>query len=120
VAVKSKYARTTPVKPNRAQRVTIVFVLLFLLSAVLSFPDPAASDCVDLERATSYYVQGAHTVIFYEGMRPVALLEVPYCAIRRESTVHLTKNYLCDFDDILIDGDVCSIMTVSSPSARSY
>ena len=120
MAVKIRYARTSQRKLSRAQWVTIISALFFFISAVLSFPDAATSDCVDLTRTTSYYVQGAHTIIFYEGMRPVALVEVPYCAIRQESNVRLTKNYLCDFDDILIDGDACSIMTVSSSAARSY
>jgi hypothetical protein len=120
MAVKKKYARTTWRKSNRSGGLTIAFVLVFLVSAVLFFPDFAASDCINLGRSTSYYIQGAHSIIFYEGMRPVAFVDVPYCSIGRESIIRLTKNYVCDFDDIIIDGDVCSIMTVSSSAARSY
>jgi hypothetical protein len=93
---------------------------VFFVSAVLFFPEFATSDCVNLGRSTSYYIQGAHSVIFYEGMRPVAFVDVPYCSIGRESIIRLTKSYVCDFDDIIIDGDVCTIMTVSSSPARGY
>ena len=115
---RERYVKTFQRKTTRARRVSIVSGLL--LFVFLSFPLAATSDCVDLRRSTSYYVQGAHTVIFYEGMRPVALMEVPYCAIRPESDIRLTKDYLCDFDNLIIDGGPCSIMTVSSSAARSY
>lgn len=116
----ARYARISRRRPNRAQQVTVVFALLFFVFIVLSFPDAAMSDCVDLSRTTSYYVQGGHTIIFYEGLRPVAVVEVPYCAIRQDSNVRLTKDYLCDFDNLLVDSGVCSIMTVSSSAATSY
>ena len=120
MTVKKRYARTTWRKSNRSDRLTIAFILVFLVSTVLFFPDLATPDCISLGRSTSYYIQGAHTVIFYEGMRPVASVEVPYCSIGRESVIRLTKSYVCDNDNIMIDDDVCSIMTVSSSSARGY
>ncbi len=115
---KGRYVKTFQRKRSRAKRVRIFSVLLFLV--FLSCPVAATSDCVDLTRSTSYYVQGAHTIIFYEGVRPVALVEVPYCAIHQDANIRLTKNYLCDFDNILIDGGTCSIMTVASSAAKSY
>jgi hypothetical protein len=120
MVAKKRYARATRGKPSRPDGLTIAFVLVFLVFTVLFFPDLATSDCINLGRSTSHYIQGAHTVIFYEGMRPVASLEVPYCSIGRESVIRLTKSYVCDNDNIMIDDDVCSIMTVSSSSARGY
>ncbi len=117
---KVRYARISRTKPSRTQWVTTTLVFLLFASAILFFPNPATADCVDLTRSTSYYIQGGHAIIFYEGLRPVASVEVPYCVIRQDSNVRLTKNYVCDFDDIVIDGDICGIITVSSSAARSY
>jgi hypothetical protein len=87
-----------------------LWVLIFLLTA----PAVALSDCVDLGRATSLYIQGAHTVIFYVGMRAVAQVEIPYCNIYQDSIIRLTRAYTCENDKIIVDGEQCIIGTVSS------
>jgi hypothetical protein len=92
----------------------LIFVILML------FPVVASSDCVELRRATGWFVQGAHTIIFYEGVRPVALVQVPYCNITPSSTVRLVKGYICDTDDIVIDGETCRIMSISSAATSSF
>ena len=90
--------------------------IVILLSAA---PTVALSDCVDLGRVSSYYIQGAHTVIFYVGMRPVAQVEIPYCNIYQDSNIRLTRTYTCDNDKVIVDGEQCMIGTVSSGATNS-
>ena len=97
---------------------TVVCAIVFICLTI--DPNPALSDCKDIGRYTSYYVQGAHTVIFYNESWPIAYFDIPYCSIRPESTIRPVKNYVCDNDKIIIDGEPCSIMSVSFPSTQSY
>jgi hypothetical protein len=85
------------------------------------FPDLALSDCVAIGGLfTSFYIQGGHSIIFYNGSWPVAYVDVPYCTINPSSTVRLTKNYVCDGDKIIVDNEACTIMSVYSPATRSF
>jgi len=93
-------------------RTKIVFLVslgLFLLSPVL-----ALADCVSLVSFTDWFAQDTHDVVFYRGSRPLASLNVPYCSINPSSTILLIKSYVCDLDKIIIDGEECTIMTVTS------
>lgn len=95
-------------------------LILFGFAILLLLPTLASSDCVDLGRSTSWYIQGGHKIIFYEGMRPIAFLDISYCAMNSSSDIRLLKNYICNNDNIIIDGVQCSIMTVSSAASGSY
>ena len=92
------------------------FLVLLALMTILAAPGVALSDCTDLALADSSYVQGAHTVIFYRGRRPLARLEVPYCQLYPDSEIRLTKTYTCDTDSIIVDGQQCMIGTVYTAS----
>jgi len=94
-----------------------LFVLWMLLSLLFT-PAVALSDCLNLGQANNYYIQGAHAIIFYYGMRPLARVEIPNCNLYRDSTIRLTTNYTCDNDKIMIDGEQCSIGTVSSAATN--
>jgi len=96
-------------------------IVIFLgLGIVLLSPSIVFSDCVDLGRSTSLYVQGAHSIIFYGGLMPVARVDVPYCTLSPSSSIRLLNNYVCDGDKIIIDGSGCMIMNVTSSSTGSY
>jgi len=96
-----------------------VLVLLGVAVALLS-SSTAFSDCVDLGRATSWYVQGGHSIIFYGGLMPIARVDVPYCALDSSSSIRLLKSYVCEGDKIIVDGSGCLIMNVSSASFGSH
>jgi hypothetical protein len=96
-----------------------VVVLLGVAVTLLS-PSTVFSDCADLGRATSWYVQGGHSIIFYGGLMPIAHIDVPYCALSPSSSIRLLNSYVCDGDKIIIDGSGCLIMNVSSTSFGSY
>jgi hypothetical protein len=89
----------------------MVVIMLLPLSSNSVF-----SDCVDLTRSTGWYIQGGHTIIFYIGMTPIAHVDVR-CPIKPSSTIRPMTNYICDSDSIVIDGEVCNIMSVHSSSS---
>jgi hypothetical protein len=88
-----------------------ILLILFCVVTVL-FPALALSDCADLSRATSWYVQGANRVIFYSGLRPIAYVDIPYCALSPTSSINLITSYVCESDRIIIDGVECIILSV--------
>ncbi len=92
-----------------------ILVLLGLVILLVK-PNLALSDCVDLRRATSWYVRGGHTIIFYDEKRPLASVDVWACTVNPSSNVRLLQDYVCDADKIVIDGEECNIMTVYSAS----
>ena len=95
-------------------------VILMGLAIVLLCPGLVLSDCVDLKRSTSSDVQGGHSIVFYESLRPIARVEVPYCALNPLSSVRLMNSYVCEGDNIMIDGSKCIIISISLASASSY
>jgi len=95
-------------------------VILLGLGIMLLSPSVVLPDCMDLNRSTSLYVQGGHSIIFYEGLRPIARLDVPYCALSPSSSIRLINNYVCDGDKIIIDDSACMIMSVSSTSTGPF
>jgi len=95
-------------------------VVLLGVAIVLLSPAVVLPNCVDLGRASSLYVQGGHSIIFYWGVSPIGRVNVPYCSVSPSSSIRLLKNYVCDGDKIIIDGSGCVIMNVSSSSTGSY
>jgi len=91
-------------------------VLLLSCAMVLLFSTQALADCVSLVSFTDWFAQDTHSVVFYRCSRPLGTLNVPDCSINPSSTIRLSKSYVCDLDKIVIDGEECTIMTVTSAS----
>jgi len=87
-----------------------IWVMLSL--TILLFPAFVSADCVDLGRFTSWILETSHTVLFYDGKTPFARVEIPYCEITPLSTIRLLNSYVCDLDEIRVDGVACRIITV--------
>jgi hypothetical protein len=95
-------------------------LVLWVLILLLTTPAVALSDCLNFGRVDNYYIKGAHMVIFYEGMRSIAKVEIPYCTLYENSNIRLTRTYTCENDKIIVDGAECMIGTVSSVAAGSF
>ncbi len=93
----------------RRKTVFLSSLVMLLLSSSL-----ALADCVSLASFTDWFAQDAHKVIFYRGSRPLGTLTVPDCSIKPSSTILLNTSYVCDSDKIIIDGEECTVMTVTS------
>jgi hypothetical protein len=91
-------------------------VILLSFAILLLFSSLALADCVSLGGFTDWFAQDTHNVVFYRGSRPLGTLNIPDCSIDPSSTIRLSKSYVCDSDKIIIDGEECTIMTVTSAS----
>jgi hypothetical protein len=94
-----------------------IFILLSF-SIPLFFPNLVLSDCLDLGGFTSWKVEGDHTLLFYRQNSPIAKVNLKGCKATASSTVRLTKNYMCDSDSLIVDGQECAIMTITSASSQ--
>ncbi len=93
----------------RNKRVFLLSLAVLLLSSSL-----ALADCVSLASFTDWYAQDSHNIVFYRGPRPLGTINVPNCSVKPSSTILLNTGYVCDSDKIIIDGEECTIMTVTS------
>jgi len=94
-------------------------LILVCLSILLALPNLAVSDCTDLGRVTSWYVQDENTIIGYRQNTPVAKIVLQDCTVNVSSNIRLLKSYVCDEDKIMVDGEECAIMTLISASGGS-
>jgi len=94
-----------------------IALAIIYVAILLWVPHLVFSDCVDVRRFTVWYPQGEHILVFYRVATPIARVNIPNCSIKPSSTVRLITNYLCDSDKIIINGEPCNIMTVTSASA---
>ncbi len=94
--------------------------LLLTVLIIGILPASVFGDCLSLARYTSWYAEPGNTIIFYSGRRPMAVVELAECTVTPASTVRLVKNYICDSDMLIVDGEECRIMTVSSTASSSF
>lgn len=80
--------------------------------AILFFPAFVSADCADLGRYTYWYLETSHAALFYDGKTPLARIEIPYCEITPSSSIRLLNSYVCESDEIMVDGVACRIITV--------
>ena len=100
---------------GRGRRLSMKNVLrIVIVLSLFLVPNLVLADCLNIRGVTGLYVEGAHDVTLYRGMAPVAYLHVSYCNIGQDSNIRLNKPYLCDGDKLLIDGEECTLTSVSS------
>lgn len=80
--------------------------------AILIIPNFVSADCVELARYDNSMVEDTHAVIFYAGKRALARVKISDCEVRPLSTIRLLGSYVCDSDQIFIDGEPCNILSV--------
>ncbi len=84
----------------------------WLSLAIVLLPAFASADCAGLSRFTHWILETSHALVFYAGPKPLARLEIPNCELTQSSRVRLRTSYVCDMDEIEIDGVACHILTV--------
>jgi hypothetical protein len=89
-------------------------LVLVWLGLFLVLPNLALADCMDLGFFNSFTVTGGNTVTLYAGPQPYARFDVVNCPVYSTSKIQLIKGYVCDGDEILIDGSRCTVINVSS------
>ncbi len=88
--------------------IVISFVLFFFSAGLLW------ADCMDFSRSTSYAVEGSQKIIFYRGSVPFASVVLQDCMVNPNSNVRLTKQYMCDSDKVVVDGEECNLVSLDS------
>ena len=89
-----------------------ILILVCLIILVL-LPNLVLADCADLGGFTSFSVTGGNTVTLYARNTPFVKFDVQ-CGIEPTSKIQLIKGYVCDGDEILVDGSRCTILNVNS------
>ena len=78
----------------------------------MGFPSFVLADCADIGGFSSFSVNGS-TVTLYARNTPYAKFDVQ-CGIDQTSKLQLIKSYVCDGDEVLVDGSKCRIMDINS------
>ncbi|MGZ3514544.1 MAG: hypothetical protein ACXU93_11405, partial [Thermodesulfobacteriota bacterium] len=75
-------------------------------------PNLVMGDCADIGGFNSFSV-GGNTVTLYSGNKPYVKFDVQ-CEIESTSKLQLIKSYVCDGDEVLVDGSKCTILNIVS------
>ncbi len=89
-------------------------LILMCLGVLLTLPHPALADCVDLGGFNAFVLQGANTVVLYAGSTPVGQFDVQNCDVQPKSRILLLNSMVCDGNEVMIDGNRCTVMNVTS------
>ncbi len=89
---------------------SIFFALSFGIFFLL--PNLSSAECTDIGGFYSFSLEGVNTVVLYSGSIPVARFDVQDCSVQASSKIELIKSYVCDGDEIMIDGSRCTIMEI--------
>jgi hypothetical protein len=82
------------------------------LGILLVVPNVVLAGCTDLGGFTSFSVTG-NTVTLYSGTKPFVKFDVG-CDVQPKSKLQLIKSYVCDGDEVLVDGVKCTILNLTS------
>jgi hypothetical protein len=96
-----------------AKRV-LIFGCLGLLG--LLYPQVTPAECTDLGGFNRWSLEGVNTVVLFSGATPVGRFDVQNCQVQPSSRIELIKSYVCDGDEVMIDGERCTIMEIKPAS----
>ena len=88
----------------------ILILVCFGIFAVL--PSIVLADCADIGGFSSFSVDGT-TVTLYARNKPFVKFDAQ-CGIESTSKLQLLKSYVCDGDEVLVDGSKCTILNIVS------
>ena len=87
-------------------------LILACLGILVVLPNLVLADCGDFGGFTGFYLN-SNTVTLYSNNTPFIKFDVD-CDIKPTSRIQLLKGYMCDGDEILVDGSKCTILNVNS------
>ena len=86
-------------------------LVLVCLGIFVVLPNLVLADCGDIGGFSSFSVTGGSTVTLYSRNTPFVKFDVQ-CDINMQSRIQLIKGYVCDGDEILVDGSKCTILNI--------
>jgi len=87
-------------------------LILVCLGILVALPNLALADCGDIAGFTSFSVAGGNTVTLYSMHKPFVKFDVQG-SIDPTSKLQLVKGYVCDGDEVLVDGFKSTILNVN-------
>jgi hypothetical protein len=72
----------------------------------------ARAGCVDLNNVTNWSDINTHKIIMYRKSKAIAVLDIPYCTILKSSDIRLVKDNVCNWDKIIVSGEICDVRSV--------
>ena len=94
---------------------------LILLSFAVLFlaPSLAMSDCADFTRMNGWGIIRSNSLFFLLKIL-MATINLKNCTADSSSHIRGMKRYLCDNDSMMVNGQECAIMTLTSASSGSF
>lgn len=88
-------------------------LVLVCLGILVVLPNLVLADCVDIGGFSSFSVTTGNTVTLYSMNKPYVKFDVQG-GIETTSRLQLIKGYVCDGDEVLVDGFKSTILNVNS------
>jgi len=85
---------------------------MLCLGIFLWIPAVAGAECTDIGPFTGFALDGENTVILYYVNSPVVRFDVQSCNIQPSSSIQILQGYMCDGDQVMIDGSKCVVMEI--------
>jgi len=89
-----------------------IILSMVCLGFFVVLPSVVLADCADIGGFSSFSVDGT-TVTLSARNRPFVKFDVQ-CGIESTSKLQLLKSYVCDGDEVLVDGSKCTILNIVS------
>ena len=84
---------------------------LVCLGIFVVLPSVVLADCGDIGGFSSFSISGGNTVTLYSGNTPFVKFDTQ-CDIQPTSKLQLIRGYVCDGDEVLVDGSRCTILNI--------
>ena len=88
-------------------------ILLIGLFLFFCLPNLGLADCTGLGNFNRFIVEDDGSIIFYYNNVPLGRVELQVCTVDSSSDIRLLKDPVCDNDEILVDGERCTIMSLT-------
>lgn len=88
-------------------------LVLVCLGILVVLPNLVLADCADIGGFSSFSVTTGNTVTLYSMNKPYVKFDVQG-GIETTSRLQLIKGYVCDGDEVLVDGFKSTILNVNS------
>ena len=89
-------------------------LILIFLGILLILPNLVLADCVDLGGFNGFVLSRGSTVVLYAGSTPTGQFDVQNCDVQPQSRILLLNSMVCDGNEVVIDGNRCTVMDVKS------
>ncbi len=89
-------------------------LILLCLGILLVLPNLILADCVDLGGFNAFVLSRGNTVVLYAGSTPTGQFDVQNCDVQSQSRILLLNSMVCDGNEVMIDGNRCTVMSVKS------